>query len=366
MPTVNHTRSIPDHTPKRPRTLARVAFLIALGLAWPDANAKADDVVTLRPSARVLADRPILLRDVAEIRGEGSESLGAIDLSSACTGHDRLTLDAVREAIDAGTTVNWGRLSLSGSHCRITRIAPAAAPAAPTPEPLHPTAATDPGVPTVRSSILPRIAASLGLPAERVRLTFEADDRAIELLNTPITSRTLEVRPIGRSDSMPIAVTVYEGTSIIARGTVRATVEVLRDAAFARVAISRSTPITDDLIERRSQWLPLSDRPFDPSQLTEAVAAARIAPGRMLTEQSVEAPLALKKGDPAMIHCLSGGFVMKLRARALADARPGDTIDFAPLDGRKGRTIRARVDRAGIAIANTDLEREPAVNEGTP
>jgi flagella basal body P-ring formation protein FlgA len=363
---VNHTRSIPAHTPKRPRTLARVAFLLALGLSWPGAHAKADDVVTLRPSARVLADRPILLRDVAEIHGESSESLGAIDLSSTCAGQDRLTLEAVREAIDAGSTVNWGRLSLSGSNCRITRIAPAAAPPAPSQEAHVPAHASDPGVPTVRASILPRIADSLGLPAERLRLTFDADDRSLNLLNTLTIGRTVEVRPIGRSDSMPIAVTVYEDTSIIARGTVRATVEVLRDAAFARAAISRSTPITDDLIERRSQWLPLSERPFDPAQLTDAVAAARIAPGRMLTEQSVEAPLALKKGDPAMIHCLSGGFVMKLRARALADARPGDTIDFAPLDGRKGRTIRARVDRAGIAIANTDLEREPAATEGTP
>lgn len=366
---MNHVRSISAPPSAHTRVLARLVFVLGLGLAWPSADAHGDDAITLRPSARVLADRPILLRDVAELKGDGSETLGAIDLTTLIgeRGREgRITLDEIRDAIEAEGAVNWGRLSLSGSACRVTRIAPAATPPTSAPQPEAPSQATDSGVPTVRGSIQPRIAAALGLPPDRVRLSFESGDAALALLNTPITGRTLEVRPIGRSDSMPIAITVYEGASIAARGTVRATVEVLRDAAFARDAISRATLITDDLIERRSEWLPLSARPFDPAQLTDAVARARIAPGRMLTEQSVEAPLAMKKGDPAMIHMLSGGFVMKLRARALADARPGDTIDFAPLDGRKGRTIRARVDRAGIAIASADEEFDPTPIEGTP
>lgn len=345
--------------------LSRIARCAALALLWT-ASACADGSITLKTSVRITADTPIRLGDIAVLRGPESEPLGALDLTQHAARDGRISLHEIRDAINASHTVNWGRLSLSGSECRITVVAPGAAHAAPGLRFDAPSEATDPGVPTVRAAIQPRIAASLELSPDRVRLAFESSEAALELLNTPITARTVEVRPIGRSDTMPIAITVYEGASIVARGTVRAAVEVHRDVAFARVEIPRAAPIINDLIECRREWLPLSQRPFDPAQLGDAVASVRLAPGRMLTEQSVEAPLALKKGDPATIHCLSGGFVMKLRARALSDARPGDTIDFAPLDGRKGRIIRARVDRAGIAIANADDEFDPTPTEGKP
>ncbi len=351
-------------TSARLRALKRTVMAWSLPFLWVG-PASADGSITLRPIARIEEGRPIRLMDIADIRGDECERFGTLELEPLVFRDGQVSLHEIRDVLDAQHGVNWGRIALSGSDCRVVRIDTPAVPTSDsgTPSSDQPTSETT-GVPVVKHLIGPQIAESMGVDPSRLRLTFDDRDESRALLQTETIGRRIEVRPIGRSDTLPISITIYDGPSIVARGIVRARVEVQREIAVARVEISRGAIVTDELIERQMAWLAPSDRSLDPSRLGElSIAQIRIAPGRTLTEQSVQAAFAIEKGDIAVIHCLSGGFVMKMRARALADGRPGETIDFAPLDGRKGRVIRAKVDEPGIAIAQADADLDSPLNE---
>ncbi|MCW5769543.1 MAG: flagellar basal body P-ring formation protein FlgA [Phycisphaeraceae bacterium] len=347
---------------RRARRLSRRAASLALAAAIAT-SALADGTITLRPVARLHADAPVRITDIADLRGSLPDTLAHVVLQPSSLRDGRVSVHEVRDAIDAAGTVNWGRISLSGADCRIVRLdAPSghAHDRPPEPDPSPRTGQTS--EPIVRDLIAPRVAQSLGIDQGHLRLTFDQSDAADAILTMPTRGRTVEIRPIGRSDTAPIAITLYERGTIVARASVRARVEVLREVAVSRVEIDRGAPIDQTLVERRHEWLPLSERHADPDALADAVARSRIPPGRILTEQSVQGAIAVKRGDPVVIHCISGDFVMKLRARATTDARIGQTIPFAPLDGRKGRTILARVERPGIAIAADDhsqTDQEP-------
>ena len=347
-----------------PTTRTRIPALAsacALCLGWCG-PALADGSITLLPIARLSQSSTVRLRDIAELRGAECERLGEIEVDARSTRDGRVTVHEVRDLIDAHGVGNWGRIALSGADCRLVRIE---SPETPTPtEPASDAPASEtPSDSPLKGLIVETVAASMGIDPSRLRLTFDDRDQTRELLHTDPRGRRVEIRPIGRSDTLPISITMYDGPSIAARGVLRARVEVQREIAVARVDIARGALVTEDLIERRTVWLAPGDRSLDPSSLGErSIAQSRIAQGRTLTEQSVQAAFAIEKGDIAVIHCLSGGFVMKMRARALADGRPGDSIEFAPLDGRKGRVVLARVDGPGTAIARAD---EPGSEEAS-
>lgn len=338
-------------TPIPFRRAIALAFAIALLVVW----ARADGTITLRPHARLLPGQPILLSDIASLTGD-AESLADAEIAPAAGRARRLTLDDVRGALNARPGINWGRLALSGSVCRVETLdAPAPASPAPTSDAAHPA----PTGPTVRAAVIAQVLASLNLPADKVRFTFDDRPATLELLDASALGRTVAVRPIGSADRLPISVTVYEGQWIAARGIVRAEVEVLREVAVLRTDVPRGTPLTDDLLSRESHWLPLTETPLTPASCVGAIARTRLEAGATVSPQDVQAPIAIRKGDHAVIHCLSGGVVLKLRARALQDGRVGELIEFAGLDGKKGRVIHARVDAPGVAVAAADLASIP-------
>jgi flagella basal body P-ring formation protein FlgA len=329
------------------RRLARLCLLASLGAGC----ALADGTITLRPVVRVAGDTPLVLSTIATL--EGPEAVALAGLAIERRG-ESVTIEDIREAIGADPSVHWGRLTLAGSRCRVVRIepvGPAQALDAPIAAPEPDAAASEPDV---RSLVLPRIAASLGTPIDRLHVELDRAGPDSAILSEPIAGRTIDIRPIGMSDRLPISITVYEQNRLVARGVVRAQVTTLREVAAARVPIQRGEALTQDNIERQSVWLGLTARALTLEECLGRVARGRIGAGEHVSGQDAAPPIAIRKGDQAMIHCISGSVILKLRARAMADGAPGDTIEFTGLDGKKGRVILARVESPGIAIATTD------------
>lgn len=329
------------------RLLAITCLLASLGAGC----ALADGTITLRPVVRVAADAPIVLSTVATLEGPEAIALGGLAIERR---GESVTIEDIREAIGADPSVHWGKLTLAGSRCRVVRIAPAepAPVAAARPSAPEPTAAAS--EPDVRSLIVPRIAAGLGVPVDHLRLELDRAGPEGAILDEVIAGRTIDIRPIGVSDRLPISVTIYERDRLIARGVVRAQASVLREVAVARAPIQRGEALTTDNIESQSAWLGLTARVLSPVECIGRVARGRIGAGEHVSAQDAAPPVAIHKGDQAIIHCISGSVILKLRARAITDGAPGETIEFTGLDGKKGRVIRARVESPGIAIATTD------------
>ncbi len=329
------------------RRLANLCLLASLGAGC----ALADGTITLRPAVRVAAGAPIVLSTIATLEGPEAVALGGLAIERR---GESVTIEDIREAIGADPSVHWGKLTLAGSRCRVVRIEPAKpAPVANAPivEPAPEATASEPDV---RSIVSPRIAAALGVPADRFRMELDRAGPDGAILDEPIAGRTIDIRPIGVSDRLPISITIYEQDRLIPRGVVGAQVTTLREVATARVPIQRGEALTSDNIERQSVWLGLTARTLTADECIGRVARGRIGAGEHVSNQDAAPPIAIKKGDQAMIHCISGSVILKLRARAMNDGAPGDAIEFTGLDGKKGRLIRARVESPGIAIATTD------------
>jgi flagella basal body P-ring formation protein FlgA len=342
-----------------PVTLWRVLASM-LGIACLGLQALGSGSILLRPVVRLAPDQAITLSMVAVLSGEEAQALGAIELAPAGRHPSRLTIEDVRREIAKDRTIHWGRLSLAGNECRLIPIEPVMIDETESEASVPVVERRVPTGPTVRDAAVARIHAHLGLPAERVRIEFEDREGAVELLDHSSIGRTIDVRPIGSSDRLPLSITIYENQWIVARGIVRADLLVLREVVLPREALARGTTLTEDHLKVESRWVRPSTRLATPEQAIGAVLRARVNEETPLSFQDVQPPIVIKRGDHAIVHCLSGGIVMKLRARAMEDGRVGDEIEFTGLDGRKGRAFVARVDGPGVAIIAADETPLPA------
>lgn len=323
-------------------------------------GALAQGTIELRPVARLAADAPVMLGDVADLRGPDAEALAGVrvdeePLRTMRDGWASVDVALVREALSKRRDVNWARLTLVGRACSIRRDAPRAAEASePVPEELEGgrTGETDPAR-CVRGLVTARIAEVLGAGPGRLRVSYEEQDRGI--LDEPVLGRRVEVQPVGSSDRMPIQVTVFEGERIVASGTVRAGVKVKRPVLVIRRGLARGQAIGAEDFTSDEQWLAPRARPATAARAIGAVTRAALRAGEVLDEQDFEAPLVVRKGELVTVHCLSGLVKVEMVARAMQPGRDGEIVAFQATDSR--RTFQARMSGRGRAVVLTDAER---------
>ena len=75
----------------------------------------------------------------------------------------------------------------------------------------------------------------------------------------------------------------------------------------------------------------------------------------MVRESDVEPPVLVKRGERISVHCLSGGVVVRIKARALADAREGELVECRADGGEQ--VISARVTGRAVAVIDADAAR---------
>lgn len=330
-------------------------------------TAIAQDAVRLRHLAIVDVQAPVTLAMIADLDGDLAESLGDVVIIESPADEladgaqtARIDVQRVRAALKNSRRCDFSSLLLRGSVClvRPEGLAPQrTGTAAPTRVP--PRLAGSFPLTTVKGHVAAAIARSLDAQPEDVRLTF--DPRDARLLATTAVGRTVDASPTGHSDDMPVRFTVYEGDRIVLSESVRVGVSVRREVCVLDATKRRGEQITagDFNIERR--WMRPTDEPVAAADALGLAATAMIKAGKPLMREHAEQPLVAEKGDLVTVHSVSGGIIVQMTARALAEGRDGDVIEFEHLRG--GGVFRARMSGRGRAVA---VSRTMQIQEPTP
>ncbi len=367
MPTTNHEST-------SGRRLAFLAMAIVMSVV---SLARGQDSVELRASAHVDGKSAVLLRDVAELKGEAAKAVGDVvvleklpavetESGAAPTVWPCVDIAAVRRALENRGGVNWGRLTLRGSSCTLKRpmedAAKAASPAVATKgEGAKPAA----GVPTVRELVAPRLAQTFGVEGSKIRVTF--DDSARELLDTPVTGRTVELTPLGVGDKVPMSLRVYDQDRVAVQGTIRVAVRVQRTVLLARSGVKKGEVLDASDVASEERWMSPTAETADVSMLG-GVTRTKLSAGQVVLAGDIEPAVVVRKGELVSVSCVAATMVVKTIARAAQDARTGEVIKFEHTDGKK-RSFLARVSGPGRAVsiaAGADLPADATTNASVP
>ncbi|MEM1331344.1 MAG: flagella basal body P-ring formation protein FlgA [Planctomycetota bacterium] len=342
--------------------LLALTQLLAPGIAFGDS-------IVLRSAARVASGEPVLLEDVAVLNGDAALAVAYAQVSGPLSPGERVrfTTADVRSAIERHTTsdepepaANWSALALSGAECSVIAIdadllrarAEARAKRRAGDEPRK--AERVHGAGTLRAAIRGYLSRTLGVPETDLRLSFE--ERDAPLLATPTAGRAVEMRTVGDSRRIPVAVSVYDGDRIAAEGTVRVTVLVRRGTLVAREPIRRGGLATDDAFTRGEHWLPPDEIPVEIASdgLHPPTLRVGLDAGEVLLARHVHSPSAIERGDRVVVRCISRGVVVRIEAYALEDGRVGEQVRLRRVGSdRRDQGFTARVEGRGRATAAT-------------
>lgn len=304
--------------------------------------------ITLKASATINAAREVTLADIAELRGEDATALGDLSIAFVDSASE-IAIAQVRALLEA-KNVNWGRVALRGSSCAV-RVAAAQRTETVGPAETIPESAA-PGGETVRDRIIATLRELFGAEPDAIRVAL--DDTGKDLLSRAVQGRRVDVETSSASSSrLAIRVWMYEGDRLVADGTVRADVSLRVECFTLASPVGKGDRIDASVLTRATLWMSPTGAPpiRNEAQAIGAVARTRLDAGTVLRTDHVEAPIVIKRGDLVSVHALAGSMVLKTQARALADAREGETVELSR--GRERKAFLARAAGPGLAILET-------------
>lgn len=342
-----------------------ILLLAMLGGLAP--SAIAGGTIELRPVARVQADGPVTLGDVAVLTGD-AEVLVSLVVQERADG-DTVALAAVREIVNRSSQLAPSALTFRGSTCRLIVLRPRTIENPNTKD--EATEATPTAVPdTVQWHIERSLMRALGVPADRLRLAFDPRDR--EMLRQSTIGRSVLARPLGMSSQTPVSLTIYEGAAegdrLVERRVLRVGVLILRDAAVATRALSRGAVLDASKVRAEQRWIGPGQTTVPLKDALGLVLRSPVNAGQAIGERVVQQPVLVERGQIIEVHCVIGTVQIVERARALRDATKGQVIAFESIDGKR-RTFDARVERTGVAMLVTgarETAAPPETKEATP
>ncbi len=351
------------------KLIAAVAALLAI-----QALALGQTSVTLRPAASVDLREAVRLGDIAVVSGADAERVKAavVVAKPAKNPPERLTVDMgqVQQALEAAK-INLGRVTLSGVQCSV-RSGGAELQPARSGEDARERPAADMvdvrGSATVRKLIALRLAGLYAVATDDLRLKFvgvSSEDSTL-LDSSAEPPRRVEVQPgaSGSAGRVGVRVDIYQGDRLTLSRTISVEALVRREGCIASGPIERDQVVTGVDVVSESRWMsPSAEPPITVEQALGLSAKRRIEAGRGLVADDVRPPMAVGRGDEVTVHTLSGGVVLKSRARALAAARDGEMVELRR-DGSK-KSFFARMSGRGVAVVNLD-DGSAAVGAGEP
>lgn len=326
----------------------------------------AQDAVQLRQSVRLASGEAVRVGDVATLTGPEAQKLQDVVI----TGVDpvragestSVSMDALRSAIDLAASkgvVNAGRLSISGSQCRVTTMGVVEAiPAeqATTVKPLPATAAeaAAQSADTIRTMIIAKAVEAAGLPAADVRVLFETRDAS--LLDKSVSGRVATITSSGSGEKLVYSVRLYEHEALVSQGEVRVGVTVRREVAVVTSTLDRGSSLAASDFTVQEQWLPLTRKPAPIAEIEGTVLKGRLNAGDVIESRQIEDPLSVKKGDQIVVDCINGGIVLRTIAIATASGRQGEIIAAETVEWHSGILVRLGKSGHGVAVGPTELK----------
>lgn len=344
--------------------MRRAAMLMASGALWPTLAAAQTHVV-LRELAPVAWNETVRLGDVATLAGpDASDLLDLILLEPGWAERAARTpihLDVEHLRAQLADRGVLARVLVRGSTCELVSAADPPRPAlTPTDRPARPHAPesiTADRVPTgtIAAHVARRLAVELGVAPADLRLTFDPADES--LLRQSDAGRTVDVQPLGRSQRMPVRITVYARDRIVASEALRVGVAIRRPVARLRQDVARGEVILSHHVADDVQWLAPGDDALDPALAIGQAARSRLQTDHLLRAGDVQPAIVVRRGELVVVHCLAGTVVVETQARALHDALDGELVELETLEADRARRRRfpARMSGRGHAVIHVDL-----------
>ena len=315
------------------------------------------DEIRLERSAHVAAAARITLGDVAVLDGAYAQSLRDLVIvveARPARGHwVMVDLAMVRSALEA-QGVRMSALDLSGRVCMV-RVGEATPTRTELPVKAeaqwHEHLVRDvQGTADVEGVIVRQLAQSLGLePKDRIRVRFGPElDEAIEL--GAGLRMSIELKSEATGGAVLVGLTAYSGEGGVERAwTIKVEAQVWRTVLRMTRTVNRRQAIGAGDVVASQQWVDVGDAiAHDLREVLGAEARVRLSEGAVVRTAQLQAPVAVRRGDLVQVHCLSGGLVVRGRARALEQGRIGDVIECRLEDARG--SFLARVDGAGRVV----------------
>lgn len=336
----------------------RLGILVcAAAVLWVGALARAQGTVSLARTARVEADGPIRLGDIAALSGARASELAGVILVEDPAAHPtdeagwfQIGIDQVRETVEDRLGAAAGLVAMRGSVCDVRVLGkarkvanPDEVPAA-APGPLDASGLV--GLQTVRGAIARELSRILRTPPDELRLTFGVGDAAT--LDTPTTGRIVQIDPVGSSSRMPVRVSVYEPNRLVLRESLRIGVLVKRRVAVVNRAVVKRAIVGSEDIGAETRWVSPTDRLVSPEVAVGSAAVRSLRVGEALESRMVQPPVLIEKGDPVMVRVILEGIVLRRSAYARESGRAGETIELSP-QHEPGVRFRATVVGKGEA-----------------
>ncbi len=352
------------------RTL--VILVLAAAVLWLSTPACAQGTLRLSRTARVEADGPIRLGDIAALTGSRASELAGLILVEDPSVHPtdgagwfQIGIDLVRETVEDRLGAAAGLVAIRGSVCDVRVLGKTGRAAAPTKAvPTAPTSSNADvlvGLQTVRGAIARELSRILRTPPEDLQLTFGAADTTT--LDTPTAGRVVQIDPAGSSPRMPVRVSVYEPNRLVLRESLRVGVKVRRSVAVVSRTIMKRHIIGQDDITTETRWVAPTDRFVLPEVAIGSAAVRSLRVGEAIESRVVQPPVLIEKGDPVMVRVILEGIVLRRAAYARESGRAGETIEFSPQHEPKIR-FRATVIGKGEAQVWTFGQAEGRVTDG--
>lgn len=379
--------------------LVHLATSLACIIITP-AHASTADItsVTLKQQVTIPLGSGVILADVATISGPARDRLAPLtllaprDIETLQQGTlTRIAIDRIRiKRLLEQAGVSWSSTTLSGGAVELLITAPskdapatlATSPAIdPDPKPsanlepstlaLSPTSVDASLTSEALNSTSQTLADLLGselslvanLPRERLRIRFDQLQPADQdWLQQPVRREWVySIRMLGSAITgrSPIRIEAFAGDRLAFQKTLQLEVLAEVDLVTAVTSLNKGDVLTLESLVIKPQWLPLGQAqqlvPID--QLVGMSAKRRLNAGQPVSTRDVEAPITIRRGDDVIVHVISGGLVIKSKARALSAGREGELVTLQ-VDGSK-KTFSARIAGRGRAIVRMNEELEP-------
>lgn len=354
---------------------AIIAAVLSLGSALAFA-----DTISLKRTAELKPESPVLLAHIADLEGARAIRLGETviaespaDLprvraaSETMPAQHRADLDTIRAALETAPEINWAFLTVRGRDVLITLPSPEIVTIATEPDAPASAETTPQGLSEVPEGSIGAFARDVVRTILRVEdddLRIVWPDRHREFLTEQVAGRTLHVQPIGTSDRMPLSFTIYDGDRIVRTEAVRAEISVRRTVRTLAKPMHRGTLISPADFTTRSAWVGPG---VDPATVVaNQISARRLEAGVIIEADDITPPFVIERGELITLHCVSGAVAIRSPARALQDARDGETVQVE-MEGTERRVL-ARANGRGnavLVVRTNPVERIHASEKGT-
>lgn len=342
--------------------------------------AQADTTITLQRSVQVKADAPITLGQIATLSGSDRAKLGGLVLlTKASKEGGTVELETIRASLEEAG-VNWATTTLSGRPVKYSAVEDAAGSiligdrAAPgqartrrteaggaagramgtiggaevgeEATPAETAGSSSPsGESTLRAVVVRRLASMYGVEVGDIRVEFEQMPAARQLDFTLPADVEATVIPQAATATtrLPLRVELRRGSGPIEYRILWARIELRKVVTVATSSIERNELISEDLVRQEIRWVSAAgDAPLPLDRVIGASTKRKVDSGRLISRGDIQPPIVVQRGDLIWVLVKSGSIEVKTKARAMAQARDGESVTMQ-VEGSK-KTFMAKME----------------------